>query len=251
MLLLAPGLSGHLSAAPLYEPCAGISPAGRRPVAVPAPGANDSIPAPGATDSIPPAGADSISSSGANADSAAAEAPLGKGGRKGDTEVGLSSGKALLYSAIIPGGGQFYNRKYWKIPIVYGGFVALGVAIEFNQRYYSEFVRELNYRGDGDPLTEPKYDETAIPNSRIIEARNYYRRYRDLCIIGVGVMYGLNIVDAYVDAELSNFDISEDLSLRFNPYLDAVPSATAAGRPAAAAGLSLTLQFNHRKGIIR
>src|SRR3546814_4387717 len=82
---------------------------------------------------------------------------------------------------------QFYNRKYWKIPIVYGGFVALGVAINFNQNYYSEFVRELNYRGDGDPLTVPKYDEEIIPSSRIIEARNYYRRYRDLCIIGVGV----------------------------------------------------------------
>ncbi|HYH55072.1 MAG TPA: DUF5683 domain-containing protein, partial [Anseongella sp.] len=92
--------------------------------------------------------------------------------------TGRSSAKALLFSAIIPGGGQFYNRKYWKMPIVYGGFIALGIAIDFNQGYYSEFVRELNYRGDGDPLTVPKYDEEAIPSSRIIEARNYYRRYR-------------------------------------------------------------------------
>src|SRR5690606_32999423 len=168
------------------------------------------------------AGTDSISP--ANADSATAAAS----GRKRDSEVSLSSGKALLYSAIIPGGGQFYNRKYWKIPIVYGGFVALGVSINFNQNYYSEFVRELNYRGDGDPLTEPKYDEELIPSSRIIEARDYYRRYRDLCIIGVGVMYGLNIVDAYVDAELSNFDISEDLSMRVSPSFQFDPFGPAA-----------------------
>ena len=159
--------------------------------------------------------------------------------RRGEQEIAISSGKAMLYSAIIPGGGQFYNGKYWKIPIVYGGFVALGIAIEFNQSYYSEFVRELNYRGDGDPLTVPKYDEEVIPNARIIEARNYYRRYRDLCIIGVGVLYGLNIVDAYVDAELSNFDISEDLSMKLSPSLQYDPSYAASGR-GVAPGFSLT-----------
>lgn len=151
----------------------------------------------------------------------------------------LSSAKALLFSAIIPGGGQFYNRKYWKIPIVYGGFIALGVSIDFNQGYYNEFVRELNYRGDGDPLTVPKYDEESIPSSRIIEARNYYRRYRDLCIIGVGIMYGLNIVDAYVDAELSNFDISEDLSMKLHPSLQFDPSFASSGM-GVAPGFSLT-----------
>src|SRR3546814_4502090 len=86
----------------------------------------------------------------------------GRKQRREEREIAISSGKALLYSAIIPGGGQFYNRKYWKIPIVYGVFVALGVAIIFNQNYYSEFVRELNYRGDGDPLTVPKYDDEKI-----------------------------------------------------------------------------------------
>lgn len=159
-------------------------------------------------------------------------------GAAGEKDEKLSSSKALLFSAIIPGGGQFYNRKYWKIPIVYGGFVALGISINFNQRYYSEFVRELNYRGDGDPLTVPKYDEEAIPSSRIIEARNYYRRYRDLCIIGVGVMYGLNIVDAYVDAELSNFDISEDLTMKLSPGLQQSPYPR--GGMGVAPGLSLT-----------
>ncbi|TCS86367.1 hypothetical protein EDD80_108160 [Anseongella ginsenosidimutans] len=160
---------------------------------------------------------------------AAPEASAAKKPAKDEREIALSSGKALLYSAIIPGGGQFYNGKYWKIPIVYGGFIALGIAIEFNQSYYSEFVRELNYRGDGDPLTVPKYDEEIIPNSRIIEARNYYRRYRDMCIIGVGVLYGLNIVDAYVDAELSNFDISEDLTMKVAPSLQFDPTFAAAG----------------------
>lgn len=173
-------------------------------------------------------GPDSI----AAADTAATES-------KGEAEISISSGKALLYSAIIPGGGQFYNRKYWKIPIVYGGFIALGIAIKFNQDYYSEFVRELNYRGDGDPLTVPKYDEASIPNSRIIEARNYYRRYRDMCIIGVGVLYGLNIVDAYVDAELSNFDISQDLSMKVGPSLQYDPTFAAVGM-GAAPGFSLT-----------
>lgn len=165
-----------------------------------------------------------------------------KKSRRGEEDIARSSGKAMLYSAIIPGGGQFYNRKYWKLPIVYGGFIALGVAIEFNQGYYSEFVRELNYRGDGDPLTVPKYDEEIIPNNRIIEARNYYRRYRDLCIIGVGVLYGLNIVDAYVDAELSNFDISEDLTMNVGPSLQFDPVYAASGM-GMAPGFSLRLSI--------
>lgn len=191
------------------------------------------------TVTVPAGGAaPGVDSAAAPPESAAEEPP-----RRAEREIAISSGKALLYSAIIPGGGQFYNRKYWKIPIVYGGFVALGIAIDFNQKYYSEFVRELNYRGDGDPLTVPKYDEEIIPSSRIIEARDYYRRYRDMCIIGVGVLYGLNIVDAYVDAELSNFDISEDLTMRVSPAMQFDPSFAAVGA-GAAPGFSITLAFN-------
>lgn len=155
--------------------------------------------------------------------------------------ITINSNKALLYSAIIPGGGQIYNRKYWKLPIVYGGFVALGIAINFNQRYYNEFQRELNYRNDGDPITEPKYDPEQIPNTRIIEARDYYRRYRDITILGVIAMYGLSVVDAYIDAELSNFDISEDLSLQMQPVI--TPGSILASRNKAYAGISLTFSF--------
>lgn len=213
-----------------------------------APGAlSQDLPSPASADTVPVNEADttgpsvSVDTSAVPLDSARTKdrRPGRQKERRGEHEIAISSGKAMLYSAIIPGGGQLYNGKYWKIPIVYGGFVALGIAIEFNQGYYSEFVRELNYRGDGDPLTVPKYDEEIIPSSRIIEARNYYRRYRDLCIIGVGVLYGLNIVDAYVDAELSNFDISEDLSLKLSPSLQYDPSFAAAGG-GVAPGFSLT-----------
>jgi len=142
-------------------------------------------------------------------------------------------GKATIYSAVLPGFGQIYNRKYWKVPIVYGGFVGLGIYInKYNQQYlsYKQAYYDLN---DNNPKTTfyqtkfPKEDFSKITsseiknfnNNRIIPNIDYYRKKRDLYIIVTVGFYLLNILDANVDAHLIDFDISEDLSLNIQPFI--------------------------------
>jgi len=146
-----------------------------------------------------------------------------------------SSKNAVLY-ALIPGGGQFYNRKYWKLPIVYGGFIGLAYAISWNGKYYGEYkdayaaiMKEDPFAAENvavwKPFLTPGTDMEALNNpSNIVRlrssfkrSRDSYRRYRDLSIIGVVALYALTMIDAYVDAELFDFDISPDLSLRVEP----------------------------------
>ncbi len=135
--------------------------------------------------------------------------------------------KATWLALIIPGGGQIYNRKYWKLPIVYGGFVGCAYALAWNSQMYSDYSQAYLDIMDDDPNTDsfkdflpPRYNIQGN-ESRFQEIfrkkKDFYRRYRDLsifCFIGV---YALSVIDAYVDAELSNFDISKDLGLRVEP----------------------------------
>ena len=133
--------------------------------------------------------------------------------------------KALLWS-IIPGGGQIYNHKYWKIPIVYGGLMGCAYAITWNGRQmtdYSSAYYDL-VTGEGDswidilPLgTNPESIDKAWLTEVCQQRRDTYRRYRDLSIICTGLVYLLGFVDAYVDAELFEFDISPDLSMTVTP----------------------------------
>ncbi|SMO33356.1 hypothetical protein SAMN06265350_10193 [Solitalea koreensis] len=134
---------------------------------------------------------------------------------KKKVKVKRESDLALYRAAIFPGLGQIYNKKYWKLPIVYGGFVAIGYAINFNQNYYQEFLREYKYRTAGNPYLYPQYQNAST--EQIISAKDYYKRYRDLSIIGMIAFYGVQIIDAYVDAELSNFDVSDDLAMKIAP----------------------------------
>jgi hypothetical protein len=128
--------------------------------------------------------------------------------------------RAALYSAILPGAGQVYNKKYWKTALLYGGFAALGVSIEFNNRYYKIFKKAYQYRVDNDTATIDDYINI-YPESEALQLRkDYYRRTRDLMWVIGSVVYVLNVVDAYVDAHLSNFDISDNLSLQAQPSLD-------------------------------
>ena len=138
-----------------------------------------------------------------------------------------SSNRALWLAMVFPGGGQIYNRKYWKLPIVYGGFVGCAYALSWNNKMYKDYSQAYLDIMDNDPGTQSYED--FIPPSVSIEGqeerfkeifrkrKDIYRRQRDLsifCFIGV---YVLSIIDAYVDAELSNFDISKDLTLRVEP----------------------------------
>ncbi len=135
--------------------------------------------------------------------------------------------KSLWMAIVFPGGGQIYNRKYWKLPIFYGGFIGCMYAINWNNTMYRDYSQAYIDITDDDPNS--KSYENFIPRSYNIAAnlerlqdifrrkKDFYRRYRDMsvfCIIGV---YALSIIDAYVDAELSSFDISSDLSMKVRP----------------------------------
>lgn len=143
--------------------------------------------------------------------------------------------KAVIYSAIFPGLGQIYNRKYWKLPIIYGGFLGLTYAISWNGRYYNDYsgaykaIMSDNPKSDANiavwgPFLKGVADPSSASEQQIATWRNSfkrnrdsYRRYRDLSIIGAVALYALCMIDAYVDAHLFDFDISPDLSLKVEP----------------------------------
>lgn len=137
--------------------------------------------------------------------------------------------KATWLAVVFPGGGQIYNRKYWKLPIVYGGFVGCAYALTWNNQMYSDYSQAYLDIMDDSPETDSYLD--LLPPGYNVDAnlsylkkvikrkKDSYRRYRDLsifCFIGV---YIISIIDAYVDAELASFDISKDLSLRMEPTI--------------------------------
>lgn len=137
---------------------------------------------------------------------------------------------AVILSAAFPGLGQIYNRKYWKLPFLYGGFLGFSYAISWNNKYYQDYSSGYKSIADEDPETNDwqkllpygqdpgSIDETWFKDV-LKRRKDYYRRYRDLSIIGAVALYGLAIVDAYVDAQLFDFDISQDLSLRVEPII--------------------------------
>ena len=160
--------------------------------------------------------------------------------------------KALWLSLVLPGAGQIYNRKYWKLPIIYGGFFGCAYALTWNQMMYRDYSQAYLDIMDDDPNTKsyldmlpPRYDITGREDQfkKIFKRKkDFYRRYRDLsafCFIGV---YLLSVVDAYVDAQLSEFDISPDLSMKVEPAVIGTPKlmgGTTSGRAAYGEGCSL------------
>lgn len=141
-----------------------------------------------------------------------------------------SSKKAIMYSAIFPGLGQIYNGKYWKLPILYGGFVGLSYAITWNNSHYQDYFGAYKDILDDNPNTnswhnfvpygqDPKNIDKNWFTGVLKDRKNYFRYYRDLSVIIGVALYGLGIVDAYVDAQLFEFDVSPDLSLKIEPVL--------------------------------
>jgi len=144
------------------------------------------------------------------------------------TESTHSPRKATIYSAVLPGLGQIYNRKYWKVPLVYGGFATLGFFINFNNVEYVKFRQAYSDIIDTDPNTnsfvklfkDPRnLEDENIPQSteRLRIQKDYWRRNRDLLVIGTAVFYAVNIIDASVDAHFFNFDINDDLTINWVP----------------------------------
>src|SRR5688572_1745109 len=123
--------------------------------------------------------------------------------------------KAIMYAAVVPGLGQVYNKKYWKLPLVYGGFVGFGYGISFYQKGYTKYKAELFdilEVDDPNAISASGYTEEQLRN--IV---NKYRRERDFFIILMAGMYLLQMVDAHVDAHLKEFDLNPNLHVRLQP----------------------------------
>ncbi|MFT7588802.1 MAG: hypothetical protein ACI959_001014 [Limisphaerales bacterium] len=125
--------------------------------------------------------------------------------------------KAAWKSAVIPGWGQVYNDKYWKVPIVYGGLGGLGYWIYFNADNHNQYRQAIIAINDEDSTTLNPFGGT---ESTLINTREIWRRQLDLSIIFFAAFYGLQIVDAVVDAHLYEFDVSDDLTIRWKPEID-------------------------------
>lgn len=135
-----------------------------------------------------------------------------------------SPGKAAFRSAVLPGWGQIYNKKYWKLPIVYGALGITGYIFLDNIKTYREYreAYTIRYRAALNPPDSTGYDDLKeiykkISPESIRTARDRFRQYIDYSVLFFVLFWGLNVVDAAVDAHLKGFDVSPDLSLRFKP----------------------------------
>ena len=161
--------------------------------------------------------------------------------------------RALWLALVIPGGGQIYNRKYWKLPIVYGGFIGCLYAMNWNNTMYKDYSQAYLDLMDNDPGTQ-SYNQFLHLGMQITPAnedrykdifrkrKDKFRRWRDLSFFVMVGVYALSVIDAYVDAELSVFDISDDLSLRVEPT---IINNHSSGNPfdASSVGLQCSLNF--------
>lgn len=129
--------------------------------------------------------------------------------------------KASLYSAALPGAGQIYNRKYWKLPIVYGAMATTVYLYFDNRRYYVDYRDAyLNELNQDDPDYVPSdYAVQGVSTSQLRAASDQSRQNMEYAVIGFLAIYGLQIIDATVDAHLSSFDVGDDLSLEWQPTL--------------------------------
>lgn len=138
--------------------------------------------------------------------------------------------RAVWLSVLCPGLGQIYNRRYWKLPIVIGGFMGLGYATNWNNNQYKDYAQGYRDLMDNDPSSKsymdffpPTVKEEDLDKDwlkQVFKSRkDYARRNRDLCVIGLVALYGLCILDAYVDASLTHFDVTPDLTIDWSPAL--------------------------------
>ncbi|PJJ84186.1 DUF5683 domain-containing protein [Mucilaginibacter auburnensis] len=160
--------------------------------------------------------------------------------------------KAVMHSLMIPGWGQVYNKKWWKVPIVYGGLGLIGWMYAFNQSYYTENLTIARYRREGkvpkagDPYYETyqKYATYGFSDQAINDAVRGYRRYRDLSVLLFAGMWGLQIIDAYIDAKfIHSYTMDNNLSFKISPQLLTVPMYAYDVQSAYSPGLKVTFTF--------
>ena len=136
--------------------------------------------------------------------------------------------RAMWLAIVLPGAAQIYNQKYWKLPIIYGGFLGCAYAMRWNNQMYHDYSQAYLDIMDDDPNTQ-SYNQFLHLGQRIEsnneerfkqlfkKRKDYYRRYRDMSFFIMVGVYALSVIDAYVDASLAQFDISDDLSFRVAP----------------------------------
>jgi len=148
-----------------------------------------------------------------------------------NTIISKDPKKATLLSALVPGAGQVYNGKTWKVPILYAGILTDLYFVQYNNRRYVNFREALFALDKGEPNQFPSLNRASL-----VRNVDYWRQNRDLTLLLLLGIYALNLVDANVDAHLSGFDISDDLALQVAPHLGTVSASNSLG-------LSLTLRF--------
>lgn len=161
--------------------------------------------------------------------------------------------RAMWLAMVFPGGGQIYNRKYWKLPIIYGGVVGCMYALTWNAQMLTDYSQAYQDIMDSDPTTNSHlemlplgYDITGREEhfkSVFKRKKDFYRRFRDISIFCIAGVYLLSIIDAYVDAELSSFDISRDLSLTVSPRMIHSDSMRSLNPNGASPGVSFQLNY--------
>ena len=148
---------------------------------------------------------------------------------------------AVKRSAMIPGWGQITNNRWWKVPILYGGVVGLIISYDVAQSGYKEMLAEAQFRTlNNNQYLNEKYAKAST--EWVIQAKDFYRRNRDLTILLSAGLYALNLIDAYVDGMMFRYNIEDDLSFKFNPLIEQ-PSGMFASR-APVFGLKMTLTIH-------
>ena len=161
--------------------------------------------------------------------------------------------RAMWMALVLPGAGQIYNRKYWKLPIIYGGFVGCAYAITWNNQMYHDYSQAYLDIMDDDPNTQSynqflhlgaTIDASNIDRYKEIfrKRKDKFRRWRDMGVFVMIGVYAFSVIDAYVDASLSEFDISDDLTLRVEPT---VMNDKRTNNPFKSASLGLQLSLIH------
>ena len=171
----------------------------------------------------------------------------------------LSPLKATMLAAAFPGAGQIYTRKYWKVPLVYAGFGGIGYAVAYNSKWYKTYTKAYQDFTDNvaetdsyadliNGIDQAVYDPSlnsedfnqstsSYVQDQLLNKVDYFRRYRDLSLIGLGAWYLITILDANVDASLFDYDIGDNLNVSLAPYQFPLYNY-------AAFGVNLTLKIN-------
>jgi hypothetical protein len=156
---------------------------------------------------------------------------------------------AVKRSAIIPGWGQLYNHRWWKVPLVYGGLVSLGLAVEFNQRYYKNYLRVYRLKqnaqrpddGDSQAVKTLFNNVSGVSTTALEGAVSGYQRNMQLSILGIVGVWGIQMVDAYIDAKfIHSYTMDRDLSFKISPGVATSPVYASGNIPSVMPVLKLT-----------